>query len=289
MIKRGVLLVAVGAGLLLLGGAAVASAPPTPKVTISSPDTGASYQRGSHVVARFRCTEGGRSSAVVKCRGTTRRGHAINTGSAGSKQFTVTAVDKHGHRVVKTVHDTVWAYTNPLRAIQALGIRRIDMGVDYSGSGPILALGAGKVIRASNHDAGPESCWGRTCWPGGGIVVYRLADGPFAGKFVYVAENITVRVKEGQHVKAGQPVATLHDAYPYMEIGWGSGRGSETLAFADHHECTCSDPGGWSSIEGRNFDQLLVALGAPSGYLQSSVPQQSMPPGWPSATRVRSP
>ena len=41
------------------------------------------------------------------------------------------------------------------------------------------------------------------------------------------------------------------------------------------------DPGGWSAIEGRNFNSLLVRLGAPSGFLQPGVPSQSMPRGWP--------
>jgi len=56
--------------------------------------------------------------------------------------------------------------------------------------------------------------------------------------------------------------------------------GVETLAVARGHQCSCTDPGGWSSIEGRNFDALLTWLGAPSGYLQST-PNQSMPRGWP--------
>lgn len=251
-------------------------------IKITSPGNGASYQRGSRVFARFRCSVPNKRRHVISsCRGTVPHGHVIDTQSVGLKQFTVTATGKDGRRYAKTVHYTVWAYTNPMSSIGGLSPERIDMGVDYAGYGPIRALGAGKVIRASNRDDGPLSCWGKTCWPGGGIVIYRLSEGPFAGKFVYVAENITVNVKEGQHVKTGQPIATLHDASPNMETGWASGRESETLSFADNHECTCGDPGGWSAIEGRNFNQLLVALGAPSGYLQSSVPQQSMPAGWP--------
>jgi hypothetical protein len=155
------------------------------------------------------------------------------------------------------------------------------MGVDYAGSGPLLALGKGRVTTASNHDAGPLPCWGRTCWPGGGIVVYRLLDGPFAGKYVYVAENITVDVKPGQTVRTGERIAVLHEGSPDMETGWGSGHGPETLAIARGHQCTCADPGGWSSIEGRNFDRLLRALGAPPGYLQPNPPNQRMPRRWP--------
>jgi hypothetical protein len=102
-----------------------------------------------------------------------------------------------------------WAHHNPLHWVSGLQPGRIDMGVDYAGAGPIRALGKGRVTMASNHDSGPVSCWGNTCWPGGGIVVYRLLAGPFAGKYVYVAERITVRVKRGQIVAAGQPIATL--------------------------------------------------------------------------------
>jgi murein DD-endopeptidase MepM/ murein hydrolase activator NlpD len=269
-------------------GASRAPAPIAPTITITSPRSGESFQEGSRVFARYRCSEPGHQRHVISsCHGTVPHGSVIDTSSVGVLHFTVTATLKNGHRYKKTADYTVWRYTNPMRSVQALGTGRIDMGVDYSGYGPILALGAGKVVRASNHDAGPLSCWGKTCWPGGGIVIYRLSAGPFAGKFVYVAENIAVNVKEGQHVKAGQQIATLRDASPNMETGWASGQASETLAFADNHECNCGDPGGWSSIEGRNFNGLLVLLGAPSGYLQSSVPQQSMPAGWPSDSGVR--
>ena len=174
------------------------------------------------------------------------------------------------------------AYVNPLRAVSDLKASRIDMGVDYSGSGPILALGKAKIVLASDRLAGPESCWGKTCVPApGDMIVYRLLDGRFAGKYVYVVENITVEVKAGQTVRAGQRIAILHDASPNLEIGWASGRRAWTLAAARGHQCACLDPGGWSSVEGRNFNDLLVWLGAPSGYVTSIPPGQQMPRGWP--------
>jgi len=163
-------------------------------------------------------------------------------------------------------------YTNPLRAVQNLQGERIDQGVDYAGSGPILALGSGRVINATNNDPG---------WPGDGWLLYQLSQGRFAGKYVYVAENITVGVKAGQTVSAGQQIATLHDAYPNMETGWASDIRDTTLANADGHLCPCGDAGGWSTIEGRNFNYLLRVVGAPSGILQQSVPKEHMPPGWP--------
>jgi hypothetical protein len=113
------------------------------------------------------------------------------------------------------------------------------------------------------------------------MVVYQLLDGPFAGKYVYIVENITVSVKKGQTVRAGRRIAILHEGSPNLEIDWAAGHGAETLAVKQGHQCACVDPGGWSSIEGQNFDRLLVWLGAPSGYVTSIPRGQRMPRGWP--------
>lgn len=269
---------------MFAGAAAAGTA--TSTITITSPRDRASYERGSRVLARFRCSEGGIIGPIATCTGTVPPGHAINTSSVGIKSFEVIATDTSGNTLAETVHYTVWAYTNPLRAVRGLRRGRIDMGVDYAGQGPITAVGEGRVVVATNHDSGPPSCWGRSCWPGGGVVVYRLSNGPFAGKFVFVAENITVRVHRGQTVHTGEEIATLHDAYPNLETGWASGSGPETLAIAKGHQCTCGDPGGWSSIEGRDFNRLLVALRAPSGYLQPNPPHQTMARGWPRLRRA---
>jgi hypothetical protein len=71
---------------------------------------------------------------------------------------------------------------------------------------------------------------------------------------------------------------------PHLETGWAAGVGDDTLADVDGHDCPCGDPGG--TIDGRDFDRLLVVLGARSGYLQPNPPNQRMPPGWP---RLHSP
>jgi hypothetical protein len=279
--------VAVLGGVTLADGAtpkSTVTAAAILKITILSPRNGASYQRDSRIVARFRCSEGGITGPIVSCQGTVLSGHAVNTRSVGTKRFTVTATDTSGNSVTKTARYGVWAYVNPLRAVAGLRPSRIDMGVDYSGSGPILAIGTAKVVTAG-YVPGPESCWGRTCAPApGGWVVYRLLDGPFVGKYVYAVENITLRVKVGQIVRQGQMIAVLHPGSPNLEIGWAAGRDAETLAVARNHRCACIDPGGSSSIEGRNFNGLLVWLGAPSGYVQDTPPQ-AMPRGWPALPR----
>lgn len=209
-----------------------------------------------------------------------RGGHSVTITKVNSDHQVATA-EVSARKSASIVHPRTWSYTNPLKAVSGLEPGRIDMGADFAGSGPVLALGNGKVTMASDHDLGPPSCWGRTCWPVGGILVYRLSDGPLADRYVYVAENISVTVTAGQSVRTGQKIATMHDAFPYIETGWASGKGAETLAIADRHQCPCGDPGGWSTIEGRNFASVLLVLGAPAERLQPDVPAQHMPSGWP--------
>lgn len=265
-----------------LARVAVPVAAGAPTITITSPRDGGEYERGAHLYVHYRCRPGAVSQRIVACRGTERSGRAVDTRTPGVKSFTVTATDTSGATIAKTVQYTVWSYVNPLREVANLKASRIDMGVDYSGSGPVLALGRARILLASDRLAGPESCWGKTCVPRpGDWVMYRLLDGPFAGRYVYIVENITITVRTGQTVAAGQPIAILHDASPNLEIGWAAGRGVYTLAAARRHQCACSDPGGWSSIEGRNFNAFLTWLGAPSGYITSIPAGQRMPRDWP--------
>jgi hypothetical protein len=151
-------------------------------------------------------------------------------------------------------------YVNPLAQITNLQPKRIDQGVDYSGAGPLLALGSG-IIRMTTEGG----------WPGGAFIALQLDKGLFAGQVIYYAENITPVVKVGQHVNPGDAVGILHDAYPNLEIGWaGGGRAGgkigDTLARTNGGAVE-----GLSSAVGVNFNQLLVFLGAPSGIQQGLV------------------
>lgn len=78
-----------------------------PLIVITTPANGARLKRGSHVVAAFRCTEGGVSSPIASCQGTVPNGHPINTATAGTHSFTVSATDRTGQHIAKTVHYTV--------------------------------------------------------------------------------------------------------------------------------------------------------------------------------------
>jgi CSLREA domain-containing protein len=78
-----------------------------PTITISSPRAGATYKEGATVRAKFACQEAGRASLIARCFGTVKNGKLLNTSKSGKKTFMVTAVDRAGVRLTKTVHYTI--------------------------------------------------------------------------------------------------------------------------------------------------------------------------------------
>lgn len=161
---------------------------------------------------------------------------------------------------------SVKGMTNPLAKVSGLTPQRIDMGVDYAGSGPILAIGSGTVQNAAT---------GSTGWPGISFISIKLDDTTgFPGKFWYVAENIQPTVHTGQQVKVGQQIGTLFNAFPNMETGWASGVGTQTLAESLGEPLT--DATGVSTGAGMAANNVLKALGAPGGIVQGT-PTSSIP------------
>jgi hypothetical protein len=159
-------------------------------------------------------------------------------------------------------------YKNPLRGIHGLTPERIDQGVDYAGSGPLYSLGNGTVLEVSNSG-----------WPGGAFIAVRLSDGPAKGEVVYEAENITPHVHVGQSVTPDTVLGTLNAGFPHLEIGWGSPKFIGESYWA---QLNGAYPDNCSTSFGDNFNQLLVALGAPSGVPEPSTCHGGLPAGFPS-------
>ena len=159
-------------------------------------------------------------------------------------------------------------YFNPFRRASIVA-GRTDMGVDYHGTGPIDAIGDATVI--GNGGAG---------WPGGHYLLYRLENGPHAGRHVYVAEAIIPTVGGGQKVKAGQQIALFgpgaHDGfYPGIETGWSSPTLNLTLAAA------MGETGGVGHADspaGECFARFLRRLGAPTQENPGPGPEYPSPP-----------
>jgi 3D (Asp-Asp-Asp) domain-containing protein len=155
------------------------------------------------------------------------------------------------------------SYENPFAGSTSVVPERIDMGVDYDGTGPIDALGAGTVTYSVPGGAGwgPFSCSGGH----GGAIVYRLGDGPDAGRYVYVTEGIVPLVTVGEQVQAGQPVASFTGC---IETGWATGVGANTMAAELGQACASGDPGCVSTGCGWSMSQLIEAAGGPAGIVQ---------------------
>jgi murein DD-endopeptidase MepM/ murein hydrolase activator NlpD len=151
-------------------------------------------------------------------------------------------------------------YVNPL-AGATVKPERIDQGVDYAGSGTLVAIGAGRVTYVGTTNTG---------WPGA-FVEFRLSSGADAGCYVYYAEGVIPAdgLSVGDTVAAGQPIATIIPKYPTgIELGWGSGRATKAYAKVAGQWSTTDDEDNIATAAGKSFSALIDALGGPSGKVE---------------------
>ncbi|MBV9204263.1 MAG: hypothetical protein JO037_02405 [Actinobacteria bacterium] len=145
---------------------------------------------------------------------------------------------------------------------------RVDMGVDYEGSGVLYALGAGTVTSTTN--AG---------WPGGTFICLRLED----GKYVYYAEDITPAVSVTQTVTAGQVIGTAPGGPSGIEVGWAAPPGTGiTMAAATGQNANGlanGDAGDFPTGYGIAMSDLIKSLGGPPGNVNGPV-QGAVPAGY---------
>jgi hypothetical protein len=152
-------------------------------------------------------------------------------------------------------------YLNPLRDVGDLVPERIDQGVDFSGSGPVYALGNGVVTNAMADNPG---------WDGGWIT-YQLTSGEDEGLMVYVAEDITPTVQVGQQVTSSTVVGNMFEGGEGIEMGWAQPTGAN----AESQLSVAGGIGGagpFPTMIGLNMDELLISLGvtpAPNRYEQA--------------------
>lgn len=169
-------------------------------------------------------------------------------------------------------HATVTiSYRNPLRDVSNLLPERIDMGVDFGGSGPVYALGDAIITSATAASAG---------WPGGGWITYQLTSGPAAGLTVYLAEDVTPTVTVGQRVTSGAQIATMFDGGDGIEFGWAMPDSSS--AESQLSEAGAISGGGpFPTSVGLNFEELLQALGVPAAPNREDSPFGTRPAKYP--------
>lgn len=157
-----------------------------------------------------------------------------------------------------TVAGTAGGAVSPVGAGLKQG--RTDQGVDYTGAGPLYAVGSGTIL--STSAAG---------WPGGGTYIALKLDNPPdpTHDIVYYAEGITPGVKPGDKVSSGQVIGQATGAKGGIEIGWGSATIGTTLA-----KSTSGYTEGQVTSEGQHFLSFISGADTPSATL-ASVPTGS--------------
>jgi hypothetical protein len=137
-------------------------------------------------------------------------------------------------------------YVNPL-AGDWYRTKRTDMGVDFclTPGEPIRAIGDGVVVGIS-----PD--W----FEGQPYLWYQLVDGPYAGRYAYVSEQITGLARVGTEITAGEPIAWYGRSGTCIEAGWSAADGA-TLA-----QATTGYSEGGVTPAGVSFARFLISLGA---------------------------
>jgi hypothetical protein len=156
-------------------------------------------------------------------------------------------------------------YVNPFAHATGLQARRIDMGVDYGGSGEIDTLGDARVVYAGTHIGGNWTC----STPENGGIVYQLTDGQYRGDYIYVTEDVTLTVQAGpQILPAGTEIATFTAPTGCLEIGWASGPSPAPQAAALCQQAGTGDAGDNRTYCGEQMSELLAATGVPAGQAE---------------------
>ncbi len=180
-----------------------------------------------------------------------------HSGASASTPASFAAVGK-GTRCTPTVAPA--GYVNPL-AGATVKRERIDQGVDYAGSGTLVAIGPGRITYLGTTNTG---------WPGA-FIEFQLLAGADAGCYVYYAEGVIPAdgLAVGDTVAAGQPIATIIPKYPTgIELGWGSGRSTKAYAKVAGQWSPTDDADNVASAAGKSFSDLIAALGGPAGKVE---------------------
>jgi len=163
-------------------------------------------------------------------------------------------------------------YLNPLRNVNGLVPERVDQGVDFSGTGPVYAIGDGIVTSATEAAGG---------WPGGGWITYQLTNGPGQGLIVYVAEDITPTVQVGQQVTPSTVLGYMFEGGDGIETGWAALNGLATSELTE--AAATGEAYSFPTTPGLNFEELLVSLGVPPAPNRDQIGSGPLPANYPSS------
>src|SRR5258708_9599255 len=150
------------------------------------------------------------------------------------------------------------------------------MGVDYAGSGPIMALGPGTIVESDHSWAGAVGAPVPGTW-----IAEKLDAGPVKGKTVYLAEDGLAKVRPGQHVDANTIIGYFTGS-GLVETGYAVGPSApgETLAAQAGQAATGGDSGAFSTAFGVSYKNGLKSTGTKNGGINHPI-SGYMPKNWP--------
>jgi hypothetical protein len=142
------------------------------------------------------------------------------------------------------------AYQNPFAGEQPY-VDRTDMGVDVclSPGDPIRAVGNGVVVGIMKNWFEKQP-----------YIWYQLTSGPYAGRYVYLAEQIKHLAPIGTTLQAGDVVARYAGKGTCIEMGWSAASGA-TLA-----QATTGYTEGQVTVAGVSFARFLMSVGVQGNF-----------------------
>lgn len=173
---------------------------------------------------------------------------------------------------------------NPFRDLKNASPNRYDGGLDYGGSGgegPVYAACSGKVVLVQTVGSG---------WPGfgtqgdGAYIVYQIQGGKADGLHIYISEDCTPKVKEGDAVTPTTEVCTYKDQGTMLEIGWSNG-GNGYVNWSNYPGAANN----FASNSGIDIGEFLETLGVGPGQVTGEKSSTGAPEDWPKWKDTSSP
>lgn len=150
-------------------------------------------------------------------------------------------------------------YFNPL-AHARVTPERIDQGVDYAGTGYLVAIADGIVTESIANGSG---------WEGEGYLEYKITQpGELEGVYIYYAEGVNPVVHRGEQIRGGARVADLREPMPHgIELGFAAG--TRQWSYYRYHDGPYHE--GDVTRPGLAFSNLVHKLGGPAGRQEGPV------------------
>jgi probable HAF family extracellular repeat protein len=220
-----------------------------PQITIATPPQGATYNVGQAVAASYSCTDSG--SGVASCEGPVADGANINTSSAGTKTFTVSATDNAGNTNSVSHTYTVNAQTEKPSSCTKTGTSAAETLTGTSGADVLCSLGGNDILKGLGGNDTLLGGVGNDTLDGG----IGADTASYSASLTGVAASLTTRSSTGEG----------SDTFVAMENLLGSSKVDRLSGSTANNKLTGGD-GNDTQTGGSGNDQVIGGAGADSLY-----------------------